>query len=65
MEHAAFVRGSEPRADFSGELDRLVLREPSDSPQQRGQVLAVEILHRQEVHAFDEADVVDAAHVGM
>ena len=38
---------------------------PADAAQQRGQVLAVDVLHREVVLAVDFADVVDAADVGV
>ena len=65
MQDPALVRGGESRADLSCELDGFVLRQPADAPQKRAEVLAIDVLHRQEVHALDHADVVDAAHVGM
>src|SRR5262249_44706375 len=65
MEHAAFVRGGQSRADFARELDGLVLRQTADAQQQRRQVLAIEILHGDEMQTFDGADVVHPADVGM
>jgi len=40
------VSRRETGAHLPGDLDRLVLREPADPAQQRGQVLAVHVLHR-------------------
>ena len=37
----------------------------ADALQQRRQILAVDVFHREEVTAFKLADVVDAADVGM
>ena len=37
----------------------------ADAPEQRRQILAVDVLHRQERVAFELADVVDAADVRM
>jgi hypothetical protein len=34
----------------------LVLRQAADAADQRGQILAVEVLHREEVEAVDETD---------
>jgi hypothetical protein len=47
----------------AGDLHRLVLRKWSDASQQRGEVLAVDVFHREEVAPVDVADVVDAADV--
>ena len=65
MQHAAFVRRGQTGADLARELDGFVLRQSPDAAQQRIQILAVEILHREEVETFDESDIVDAADVGM
>jgi len=65
MEHAAFVRGSQSSADFARELDGFVLRQTTDAADQRGQVFPVQVLHRNEVRAFQESDVIDAADVGV
>ena len=65
MQHALVVRGREARAELPRDLDRLVFRQPADAPQQRRQVFAVHVLHRQEVAPVDLADVEDAADVRM
>ena len=65
MQHALVVRRREPGAELARDLDRLVLRKPPDAPQERRQVLAVDVLHREEVPSLDLADVVDAADVRM
>ena len=65
MQHALVVRGGQPGAQLPRHLGRLVRRQPADAPQQRGQVLAVDVLHRQEHVAVGFADVVDAADVGV
>ena len=59
------VRGGEARAELARDLQRLVRRQPADAAQQRREVLAVDVLHRQEVLPVDLADVVDAADVRM
>ena len=48
MDHAALVGGREAGADLPRDLERLVLRQTADTPQQRRQILAVHVLHRQE-----------------
>ena len=63
VQDAAVVRRGEARAELARDLERLVLRQPADPPEQRRQILAVDVLHREEVPAVHLADVVDAAHV--
>jgi hypothetical protein len=55
----------QPRAELPRNLDPLVHRQPADAPEQRGEVFAVHVLHRQIELAVRLADVVDAADVGM
>ena len=43
----------ESRAELPRELEGLVLRQAADAAQQRREVLAVDVLHRQEVQPFD------------
>ena len=63
MQHAALVRRRDARGQLPGELDRLVLRNPADAAEQRRQILAVDILHRQEAPAVGVAEVVEADDV--
>ena len=63
MEHAALVRRGDAGAELPRELDRLVLRNPSDAAQQRRQILAVDVFHREEAAAVGFAEVVEAADV--
>ena len=65
MQHALFVRGGESGAELARDLERLVAGQPADAPQQRAQVFAIHVFHREEVQPFDFAEVVDAADVGM
>jgi hypothetical protein len=69
MQDAAIVRRRESRAQLSGDLERLVRRQTPDSPKQRGEILAVDVFHREEVKAgrvdVDFTDVVDATDVRM
>ena len=63
MDHAAFVRGGEAGAHLPRDLERAIFREPSDAAQQRAEILAVHVLHRQEGVSVDLVDVVHAADV--
>ena len=63
VQHATFVRRRQAGAQLPRHLDRLVLRQPPDAAQQRGEVLAVDVLHREVRPAVDLADVVHAADV--
>jgi hypothetical protein len=57
MEHAALMRGREARADLTRDFDRLVLGKAADASQQRREILAVDVLHREEELAINLADV--------
>jgi hypothetical protein len=57
--------GLRSRADLSRDLERLVRGKSADPVQERGEVLAIDILHRQEVPALVLGNVVDAADVGV
>jgi hypothetical protein len=50
-------------ADLSSNLQRALLRESSNAPQQRGEVFAVDVLHRKERVPFHLIDVVHGTHV--
>ena len=63
MQHAALVRRGDAGAQLPRELDRLVLRDAADAAEQRGQILAVHVLHRQEAAAVGVAEVVEPADV--
>ena len=63
MQHIPLVRGREAGAELTRELERLVRRQAADAAQQRREILAVDVLHREEVLAAGFADIVDAAHV--
>ncbi len=63
VDDVALVRGGEAGADLPRDLERALLGESSDAPQQRREILAVDVLHRQERAAVDLVDVVDAADV--
>ena len=63
MQHAALVGGGDAGAQLARDLDRLVLRDAADAPEQRREVLAVDVLHRQEPAPVGVAEVVQAADV--
>src|SRR6202008_3074892 len=65
MQDSFGMRGHESRGDAARDVDCFVVRQPSDAPQQLGQILAVDVLHRHEVRAFPIDDVVDAADIRM
>ena len=65
MQHALLVRRGKARAQLPRDLNRLLFGKVADAPEQRGEILAVDVLHRQEVAPVDVADVVDAADVRM
>ena len=65
VEHPLVVGSGQPGAQLPRHLGRLVRRQAADAPQQRGEVLAVDVLHRQEHVAVGLADVVHTTDVGV
>ena len=65
MEHAFVVGGGEAGAELARDLQRFVVRKPSDTSQERTQILAINVFHREKDESVGLADVVDAADVGM
>ncbi len=65
VQDLALVCGRETGAELAGELERLVRWQPADAPQQRREILAVDVFHREEVLAAGFRDVVHAADVRM
>ena len=63
VQHAASCAAASPAHSCRASSSRLVRRQPADAPQQRREILAVHVLHREEVLAVGLADVVDAADV--
>src|SRR5206468_1046676 len=63
MNESEVVRGGESGANLSRQLQRLVLRQSTDAPQQRRQFFALDEFHRKKMAAIDFADVVNAADV--
>ena len=65
VEHALLVRGGETGADAAREFEGLVGGKAADAAEQRGEILAVDELHGDVVEALVDADVVNAADVGV
>jgi hypothetical protein len=65
VDDAAVVGGGESGAEFAGGFEGLVGGEAADAGEEAGEVLAVHVLHGDKGRAFDFADVVDAADVGV
>ena len=63
MNHAAFVGRGNGRAELTRDLHRLVVRQPSDTPEQRRQRFPVDVLHREEAIAAGLTEVVEPADV--
>ena len=59
------MRRRESGAELPGDLDRLFLRKVANPAQEGRQVLAVDVLHRQEMLPVDFAGVVNPADVGV
>jgi hypothetical protein len=59
------VGRGEPGADLPRELRGLLTRQPADPEEQRREILAVHVLHRDEVLSLGLSDVVHAADVGV
>jgi hypothetical protein len=65
VQHAFFVRRRQARAQLARGLQRLIHRQPPDTPQQGTEILPVHVLHGDVVQPLHLADVVNPAHVGM
>ena len=65
VDDAAVVRGGESGAELARGLQRLVAGQPADAREQRGEIFAVHVFHRDERRAVYLADVEHAADVGM
>jgi hypothetical protein len=65
VQDALLVRRHQSRAELPRELNRLGLGQPPDAAQQRGEILAVDELHRDVVLPVHLADVVDATDIGV
>src|ERR1043166_1641433 len=65
MDHAAIVRRGEARAEAAGGIDGFVGGEAADAGEQAGEIFPIDVFHRDERHALDFADIVNAADVGV
>src|SRR5437016_12010732 len=63
MNESEVVGGGEAGANASRKLQRLVLRQSTDAPQQRRQFFALDEFHRKKMAAVDLADVVNATDI--
>jgi hypothetical protein len=64
VQDAAVVSGGEARTNLARDVERLVGGQVADARQQRGEVLAVDVFHREEMPMpIGLADVEHAAHV--
>ena len=65
MEHPLLVSRGKPGAKLTGNLEAALFREAADASQERAEVLAFDIFHREEIAPVDFADVVHPAHIAM
>src|SRR5215475_3958658 len=65
MEHAFAVGGGESGTELTRDLQRFVVRKPSNTSQERTQILAIHVFHGEKDESVGLADVVNAADVGM
>jgi len=65
MQDSVGVGRGEAGAHFAGEFGGLVGGQAADAAQQAGEILAVDVFHREERLACGFADIVHAAHVGV
>ncbi len=65
VQHPRLVGRGEAGAELPGDLHRLVLWKATDPAEEGGEVLAIDVLHRQEVDALHLTHVVHAADVRM
>jgi hypothetical protein len=65
VQHTLLVGGGEARANAPRHLEGLVPGKPPDAADEGRQVLAVHVLHGEEVPALVDVHVVDPADVGV
>ena len=59
------VGGAQPDGELARDVERLVAPQPADAPHEAREVLAVHVLHGEEVLPVGASDVEDAAHRGV
>ena len=65
VQHAAIMGRSQARAELARNLEPFYFGQAADAAQQRSEILAIHVFHRQVRLAFDVAQIVNTAHVGM
>ena len=65
VDHPAFVRCGQTRADLARDLGSLVRGKPADSADDRSEIFAIDILHCQEECSVGFTDVKHAADIGV
>lgn len=65
MQYALIVRLRKSGAQLAGDIERLLPMQATDALQERSQVLAVDVLHSEEVPSLEFANISLAADVGM
>src|SRR6185295_13187261 len=63
MQDILLVRRGQAGAQLSRNLVSFVRRKPADTAQERRQLLALDVFHREKVTAVDFADVVNSADI--
>ncbi len=65
MQYAMNVGGRQTRTELTGDVDGSRSGQSADSSQKRGQVFAVDVLHRDERRPIDLSEIVNSADVRM
>src|SRR5260370_36361666 len=63
MQHSLIVCGRQSGTKLARNFQSFIRGQPTDPSQQRTEVFAVHVLHREKNVAIDFSDIVDAAHV--
>src|SRR5271166_6383244 len=65
VQNTVLVGGAQTGANLTGNLKSFFTGRTAHPPQYRGQVLAIDVLHGEEVLPVEMTDVEDAADIGM
>jgi hypothetical protein len=65
MQNSPIVRRCQSSAQLTRDVERLCPVQATDALQERSQVFAIDVFHREKVAAFDFTDIVDSTDVGM